>query len=442
MAKRIKFEGKVYQFPDETTDDQISEQLASEHDRNQPNAGLAPPSGNPRTGNVHEWDMNPDDAASTYFPNEKPRKDNMGNITPHSMPGASDGSNLAEGLSDWTDNGPIEVGRGAMDVGRGNVSRGAHKMISGAGVTMAPAVLPFAATAAPLATATSMGTGYLAGKVARPVAEHFGASPDQADLAEDLGNIGGGLVGTKVPRMTGSLARGAASALPTAVDVVDKLATPFGLRGRAARYVANSPRINQMVPQVLNKIGDKLAPKRVPPNVFPGEALPSAEPELPATRPDGQSHFNDVVDQGEMNKLLDEVNGVDQARTGREPVRADDGVHHDDVSVPEGIGPEAPDELMRQPVGQRPMPPSADDTPTPNSDTLQRAIKSAPGWPENGQPNLPVDELFPGPDSELTSALDTDPYNRPSAQGIQTDQYTGPDRRSPFSRTTRTKGGK
>ncbi len=134
------------------------------------------------------------------------------------MPGASDGANMAEGLSDWDKASFGELGGGAADIGRGNVARGAHRMISGAGAATLPA-MPFVAAAAPVPLAKAVAGGYLGSKVGSTGAELLGATPDQADVAGDIGGIAGGYGANKVPlsrvmKMGGAFARGAAENAP------------------------------------------------------------------------------------------------------------------------------------------------------------------------------------------------------------------------------------
>jgi hypothetical protein len=119
-------------------------------------------------------------------------------------PGASEGAGLRDALGGYVEGGPGEVGGGIADILRGNIARGAHRTISGAGTTMLPA-LPFAAAAAPGMMLRGAAGGYAGSKLAHSGAEAIGATPDQADLAGDLGGLAGGSVATsKVP---GQLAR-------------------------------------------------------------------------------------------------------------------------------------------------------------------------------------------------------------------------------------------
>lgn len=120
------------------------------------------------------------------------------------MPGSSEGPGLLEALGAYVEGGPGEVGGGIADIFRGKIARGAHRTISGAGTTMLPA-LPFVAAAAPVMALRGAAGGLAGSKLAQSGAEAVGATPDQADLAGDIGGLaGGGLATSKVP---GQLAR-------------------------------------------------------------------------------------------------------------------------------------------------------------------------------------------------------------------------------------------
>lgn len=114
-------------------------------------------------------------------------------------PGSSEGAGLAEGLGGYVESGPGEIGGGVADISRGNVTRGAHRVISGTGTTLLP-VAALTVPAAPVLAARGLAGGLLGSKLARSGAEGFGATPDQADLAGDVGGLlGGGVATSKVP---------------------------------------------------------------------------------------------------------------------------------------------------------------------------------------------------------------------------------------------------
>ena len=75
----------------------------------------------------------------------------------------------------------------------------AHKWIGMAGTEAAALFGAPAAVAAPITTAATLGSGYLAGKGARLGAEALGMGETGQNLAEDAGNIAGGFAGSKAP---------------------------------------------------------------------------------------------------------------------------------------------------------------------------------------------------------------------------------------------------
>ena len=94
---------------------------------------------------------------------------------------------------------------GAKDVAEGNIAKGAHRIISGAGTAVTP-LAPFALpamAAAPVATGLSIAGGIGGQKIAHAGAEALGATPDQADLAGDIGGIAGGYAGGNLPSVGG-----------------------------------------------------------------------------------------------------------------------------------------------------------------------------------------------------------------------------------------------
>ncbi len=110
---------------------------------------------------------------------------------PQNFPGAGEGANLAQPLGEYTSNVAGGIGGGVKNIAQGNVTRGTHEIIGGVGEALAP-TLPMAAAAAPVATAGVLAGSYLGGKVAKYGASALGASPDQAALAEDVGNLATG----------------------------------------------------------------------------------------------------------------------------------------------------------------------------------------------------------------------------------------------------------
>lgn len=103
-------------------------------------------------------------------------------------------------LQRWANAGPLQAAEGIADLSRGNLARGAHEVITGAGLTAAPAVLPYAAVTAPLATLSGLLFGAGGQAVTRRAAVLMGAEPDTADLAGDVGGIMAGGAASQVPR--------------------------------------------------------------------------------------------------------------------------------------------------------------------------------------------------------------------------------------------------
>lgn len=111
----------------------------------------------------------------------------------------------------WVAYGPHAVVQGIKDAIGGEYAKGAHQVITGAATTAAAfAVAPMAraALAAPgLAaanTAAAVGGGYVGQQVGERGAKALGASPDQANLAGDIGGMLGG--GAAVSKVSGLLA--------------------------------------------------------------------------------------------------------------------------------------------------------------------------------------------------------------------------------------------
>lgn len=109
--------------------------------------------------------------------------------------------NIKAMVSAWGEAGPHRVVEGLRDLWRGNYAKGANSVITGAGVTaapmLAPEVLPVIA-AAPGATALTLGAGAVTQAAVPPTARALGATPDQADLAGTVANIGAGTAMAKL----------------------------------------------------------------------------------------------------------------------------------------------------------------------------------------------------------------------------------------------------
>lgn len=95
-----------------------------------------------------------------------------------------------------------------------DVAGGASKVIRGAGEIAAPMLLPLSAAAAPLATATSLATGYAASKGTGAALDAAGVPPEYSDLASDAAGIAGGGVGARL---------GGMNAIPAAKNAIRNL---------------------------------------------------------------------------------------------------------------------------------------------------------------------------------------------------------------------------
>lgn len=95
----------------------------------------------------------------------------------------------------YREHGPQTVLRGLHDLVNGQYARGAHEVLTGGGVTAAPMVgtaLITAVLADPLTAAAAAGAGTAGQSLATSGARALGATPDQAQLAGDVGAIVGG----------------------------------------------------------------------------------------------------------------------------------------------------------------------------------------------------------------------------------------------------------
>lgn len=130
------------------------------------------------------------------------------------MPGSSEGAGLREALGSYVQDTGSDFGGGVKNIAQGNVARGTHQIISGVGnVTLPAAALvgPAAAAANPVSTALSVGGAVAGQKAAKAGAKALGATPDQQDLAGDIGGAAGGSLAVG--------ARGLVKAVTKAVQV-------------------------------------------------------------------------------------------------------------------------------------------------------------------------------------------------------------------------------
>lgn len=167
----------------------------------------------------------------------KPLQYNGDSSKPYPMPGSFEGH--PENIGEYVPQTVGQVASGVGDISQGDVARGTHKIISGVGNATLP-VAPFIATTAPMMAARAIGGGYVGGKIARGVSSVVGATPDQQDVAEDVGNLAGGIGGVKGPAMVKSAAR---TVIPRIANIADPewvgLASPRAAHGiRVAQKMA------------------------------------------------------------------------------------------------------------------------------------------------------------------------------------------------------------
>lgn len=130
-------------------------------------------------------------------PQQVPKSASVGpDAVNHPMPGSFEGH--PENIGEYVPASIGEIGGGASDVVHGDVSKGLHRVISGVGNAALPAA-PFFVAGAPAVAARAAAGGLVGSKVASGGAEFLGATPDQADLAGDIGGLVGGGAGAKFP---------------------------------------------------------------------------------------------------------------------------------------------------------------------------------------------------------------------------------------------------
>ena len=110
------------------------------------------------------------------------------------LPGSFEGK--PENVGEYIPASAGEMAGGAADIGRGAIAKGTHRIIGGASNALLP-VLPFAGAAAPALTARTLAGGGLGQYAGSGVGEALGLTPDQTDLAGDIGALAGGGLGSK-----------------------------------------------------------------------------------------------------------------------------------------------------------------------------------------------------------------------------------------------------
>lgn len=246
---------------------------------------------NPDPNNPAASIPNPSDPKSSANPINQALTRDPG-LGESQMPGASEGAGLREGLGEYVDRSGGDVVRGAGSVARGSIAKGTHQILSGAMNAATPA-LPFAAAAAPAAVARGAIAGAMGGTVAKSGAEAFGATPDQADVAGDVGGIAGAGLGagsTRSPRLGRLLDAAKEEVHIPVIGKVSKYAEAWKGPKPDPVYPGASeptapPGVLQAAPlsrgggKPVSSPSDALGKLSVPP-VYPGAHLPEAPPPI------------------------------------------------------------------------------------------------------------------------------------------------------------------
>lgn len=211
-----------------------------------------------------------------------------------SNPGSFEGH--PENIGEYVPRTIGEAAGGVADIAGGRSARGTHRIIGAAGNALMP-VGALAAGGAPLATGLSLAAGYTGGKLLRGGAEAIGANPDQADVAEDVGNIAGGYAGAKatpfvrgVPGAIGNQLRG---------DAISPNSPGYNVLNPSVNKVASVVKwpvsgaslADAIVPNrsggpagLFSNVSNRFSPKQIdaltpfkPTAIEPGAPLPSAE---------------------------------------------------------------------------------------------------------------------------------------------------------------------
>lgn len=188
------------------------------------------------------------------------------------------------------------VASGVKDISQGNVARGTHKVISGVGNAFLPA-LPFMAAAGPAAFAKIVAMGAGGSYLGSNIAEGMGATPDQADVAGDIGGLASSIFGPK--------------ALTTTKGVIgNALRTPYGPTSGASALKPGVKAVSSIGKYVGGpELAEWMVPERSAGPTGPYSRLPSRlptalrgdpfSPDAPAVEPELGSPEN----PGWMSKI-------------------------------------------------------------------------------------------------------------------------------------------
>lgn len=235
-----------------------------------------------------------------------------------SNPGASEGAGLREGLGEWVDRSGGDVVRGGANVVKGNVAKGMHQVLSG-GMNAATPALPFAAAAAPMAVARGTIGSLMGGKAASVGAEALGATPDQADLAGDVGGIAGGTVGARLPQIASTRVGQTVAAIGeplTKLPVIDKVADALKATGKVSGKLS----------EIWKKVPEQ-PPAKLPAGFEPAGPqyqAPTGSVDNPATGgiPRGQiaeQMKQPPITRGSLKQMMESLNGPLDRSLGATP---------------------------------------------------------------------------------------------------------------------------
>lgn len=169
------------------------------------------------------------------------------------VPGVSEGAGMTGAIADWMKDTGTDIGKGLKDVGtayvspgqgpgQGNTARGLRELISGGGKAMLPTA-PFAIpgiVTAPGTTALTLGGGAAGGYGLKKGAQLLGANPEQQGLAQDVGGLIGGSLGSQLPGMVRGGRQFIQSLLEQSPERIAELQSMLPKEESIATAIANS----------------------------------------------------------------------------------------------------------------------------------------------------------------------------------------------------------
>ena len=122
------------------------------------------------------------------------------------------------------------------DIKAGNYAKGAHGLIVAAGEFLKP-TLPATVGTAPITSALTFGTGVVGGRMVGQLASQAGATPEQAQLAGDIGSIAAGGI---IPKLGIPISKLAPGLYESALKPGTTLPLAAGTSKPAACFTASS----------------------------------------------------------------------------------------------------------------------------------------------------------------------------------------------------------